>query len=149
MQYPSLEHDSDCKTRAGIVRVVHVISAVCVVDVDVVGVVPAHWPRVDKPKPIAAILEAGISVDENWLADMESVLTPKMRAESIVWNSAATPRTQAKFRLRALSIRVPAGCAGDAEKMLACCSLMLLLPGPCACCCFFGPGSLVVPASKP
>ena len=36
-----LNHDADGEARAGIVRVVHVIASVDVIDVDVIGVIPA------------------------------------------------------------------------------------------------------------
>jgi hypothetical protein len=40
LQRLQLNHDADSKARAGVVRVVHVITAIHVIDVDVVGVVP-------------------------------------------------------------------------------------------------------------
>src|SRR5579863_10469490 len=88
-----LEHDADRETRAGIVRVIHVVAAVDVINVDVVGVVPADRPRFHESKPIAAILEARISADQNRVADAELVLTSKVGMETLVWNSAVTPGT--------------------------------------------------------
>jgi len=40
LQRLQLNHDADSKARARVVRVVHVITAIHVIDVDVVGVVP-------------------------------------------------------------------------------------------------------------
>jgi len=37
------------------------ILAIDVVNVDVIGVIPAYRPRLNKSEPIAAVLEAGIS----------------------------------------------------------------------------------------
>src|SRR5271157_5377539 len=95
----TLEHDGDGEANAGIVRVVHVIAAVDVIDVEVVGVVPAIRPRINETKPIAAVLEARISADHNWGADVEVVLTAKVGAETLVGNAAAAPLTEAEFRL--------------------------------------------------
>src|SRR5208337_1771656 len=99
----TLEHDGDGEANAGIVRVVHVIAAVDVIDVEVVGVVPAIRPRFNETKPKAAVLEARISADHNWVAHVEVVLTAKVRAEMLVGDAAAATLTEAKLRLRALS----------------------------------------------
>ena len=83
-QTVSSEIDGDCNSFARIVRVVHVIPAVHVIDVDVVGVVPVCRPRLNKSEPIAAILEARISADQNWTAHVELVSAAKMGAKAII-----------------------------------------------------------------
>ena len=75
------------------VGVVHVISAVDVIDVDVVGVVPAIRPGFDKSEPKAVGLEARVSADQNRVAHVEHMLTAKMGTETVVRNSTAAPGT--------------------------------------------------------
>lgn len=89
LQSETLDDNTDCDARAGIVPVVHVIAVVLVVDVNVVGVIPAGWPRFNKSKPIAAVLEAGISADHFRFAHAKYVLTAKVGAKTIIWNAAA------------------------------------------------------------
>src|SRR5208283_4337164 len=84
-----LEHDGDCETSAGIVGVVHVVATIDVIDVEGVGVVPIGRPGINESKPIAAVLEAGISADHNWVAHVEAVPIAKVGAESIVGDAAA------------------------------------------------------------
>ena len=89
LQFRTLDHDANCESRAGIVRVIHVIAAIHVIDVYVVGVVPTHRPRFSKSKPIAAVLEAGISADHFRLAHAKYVLAAKVSPKTIIWNAAA------------------------------------------------------------
>jgi len=96
---PTLNHDANGEARPGIVGVVHVIAVVHVVDVDVIGVIPAVWPRFRKPKPEAAIVEARISADQNGAANVEVVFTAKVGVEALLRNSTAAPGTEAKRRL--------------------------------------------------
>src|SRR5208337_2012723 len=98
-----LDHDSDGETRAGIVRVVHVIAAVHVIDVEVVGVVPVRRPGINETEPKAAVLEARVSADHNWVAHAEGVTASKVGTETIIGNAAAAPGTEAELRLSALS----------------------------------------------
>ena len=97
-----LDHDGDGEASAGIVRVVHVIAAIHIIDVEVVGVVPANRPRINESKPKAAVLETGISADHNWVAHVEVVLTAKVGTELLIWNATAASSTEAKRGLRAL-----------------------------------------------
>jgi len=97
-----LDHDSDGETRAGIVRVVHVIAAVHVIDVEVVGVVPVRRPGINETEPKAAVLEARVSADHNWVAHAEGVFTAEVGTETFVGNAGAAPGTEAKLRLSAL-----------------------------------------------
>ena len=78
------DHDGERKASAGIVRVVHVISAVHVVDVDVVGVVPAGWPGFDESKPITAVVKARVSADQSRRADVEFMPASKIGMEARV-----------------------------------------------------------------
>ncbi len=100
---PRLDHNADREASAGIVRVVHVIAAIHIIDVDVVGVVPACWPRLNKSKPIAAVLKARISAHQDRVAHAEVVPTAKIRTETVVWDSTATPGTEAERWLFPLS----------------------------------------------
>ena len=56
-----LEHHADGNLIAGIRRIAQVILTVDVVDVNVVGVIPAYRPRLNEAEPVAAVLEARIS----------------------------------------------------------------------------------------
>jgi hypothetical protein len=96
------EHDANCEANARIVRVVHVIPAIDVINVDIIRVVPAYRPRFNESKPIATVLEARISADHSWVAHVEFMLTAKIGMETRVWNSAATPATEAELRLSTL-----------------------------------------------
>ena len=93
------ENDADSEASAGIIWVVHVVSTVHVINVDVICVVPACRPRLNKSEPIASVLEAGISADHYRIAHPELMLTPKIGMETLVWNSAAASRTEANCRL--------------------------------------------------
>jgi len=100
----TLDHDADSEARAGIVRVVHVISAVDVIDVDVIGVIPARRPGLNESKPKTAILKARIPADQDRVAHAEVVPAAKIGAEPVVRNPAAASGAQAKSRLRALRL---------------------------------------------
>ena len=97
-----LENDADCKASAGKVWVEHVIPAIDVININVVSVVPAHRPRFNESKPIAAVLETRISADKNWIAHVELVLPTKVGMETLVGNSTVTPGAETELRLRAL-----------------------------------------------
>ena len=98
-----LDHDADREARAGIIRVVHVVVAVYVIDVDVIGVVPIRRPGLHESKPKAAVLEARISTNQDRVTHVEVMLASEVGTETILWNSATASRAQAKLRLRALS----------------------------------------------
>jgi len=109
-----LDHNSDGEASAGIVRVVHVIAAIGVIDVAIVGVVPVGRPGINESKPIAAVLEARVSVDHNWVAHVEVVLTAKVGAETIIRDAAAAALTQSKLGLGALCGHGLLGALGSA-----------------------------------
>jgi len=123
------DHDADCEASAGIVGVVHVISTIHVVNVDIVRVVPAYRPWFNEPEPIAAIVEARISADQFWFADAEVVFTAKIGMETLVWNSTAAPGAEPEFRLRALSVLFLLCAPGRSRKSSLLLALLLLSPG--------------------
>jgi hypothetical protein len=51
------------KAEAGMPHVEHIIDAINVFDITVVVVVPAYWPCLIVPKPIATVLEAVVPAD--------------------------------------------------------------------------------------
>jgi hypothetical protein len=59
------QHDTDFDANTGIKRVKQVIPATDVVDVNVIGVMPAHRPRLNKSELIADVLEAGVPATIN------------------------------------------------------------------------------------
>ena len=54
------------------------IPAVQVIDINVVGVEPSYWPRVDCVEPIAAVLKTSRPVGEFAAVHMERVARPKL-----------------------------------------------------------------------
>jgi hypothetical protein len=66
-------------------------TAVYVVHVNVVGVIPTNRPRLDKSKGVAAVLETGISTDQDRIADAEFVPATEVGAEAIIGDSSAAP----------------------------------------------------------
>ena len=107
-----LDHDADGEAGAGIVRVVHVIATVDIIDVDIIRVVPADWPWFNKSKPKAAVLEARISANQHRIAHVEVVPAAKTGPETVVWNSTAASGAEAKRRLCALSGNCLLGAPG-------------------------------------
>ena len=99
---PFLEHDRNSNSNAGIIRVVQVISAINIIDVNVVGVVPTFRPRLNKSEPITAVLEAGISINHLRTADMESMLAPKVGTEVGVRYAPIASRAESQCWLSAL-----------------------------------------------
>ncbi len=95
----ALDHDGDRKARAGIIRVIHVIAAIDVIDVELIGVKPTSGPRLNVSKPIAAVLEARIPADHNRVAHTELVPAAKMRTKPFVGNSSTASGTQTQLRL--------------------------------------------------
>ena len=59
-------------------KVVHIIGAIIVFDVTVVVVVPAYWPFLVVPKPVAAIVEAVIPADHLGTPHVEPVAVTEM-----------------------------------------------------------------------
>jgi len=97
-----LDHDSDGETSAGIVGVVHVIATIHVINVEGVGVIPVGRPGINESKPITAVLEAGVSANDNWITHVEVVATAKAGTEMIVGDAAATASTEVESGLRVL-----------------------------------------------
>ena len=97
-----LDHDGDGETSAGIVGVVHVIATIDVIDVEGVGVIPVDRPGINETEPITAVLEAGVSANDNRVAHAEVVSTAKAGTEMIVGDAAATARTKLESGLRVL-----------------------------------------------
>jgi hypothetical protein len=87
--------DADCNAKAGMHRVVQVIAAINVVNVNFVGVVPVCWPRVNESEPIAAVLEARIPGDNRRTVDAEPVFTTKMGTETVVRNATTAVASEA------------------------------------------------------
>jgi len=73
--------------NAGMPRVVHVIDAPNVVDINVVVVVPAYWPSVIISEPVAVVLEAMIPVDKRGTAHVKRVAMTKIGTETVVRNA--------------------------------------------------------------
>jgi hypothetical protein len=93
--------------------VVHVISVIDVVDIDVIGPVPNRRPgfrtRINHTEPEASELEAWGTLDyHDWdVVDAKPVSTAKMRTEAIVWN--AVPAVAAAF-VPAMMLMLPISC---------------------------------------
>jgi len=66
------------KAEAGMPYVEHIIGAINVLDITVVVVIPAHWPSLVVPEPIAAVLEAVIPVDHTGMPHVERVALTEM-----------------------------------------------------------------------
>jgi hypothetical protein len=84
--------DVDGDAYAGLHTVVHVVAAIAVLDVDVVGIAPADWPGIDEPKRVATILKAPMLVVAS--ANVEPVPTAKMGGVAFVRDATvliATP----------------------------------------------------------
>ena len=75
--------------------VVQVIAVIGIDDINVVIVVPVippvFWPRVNGSDPIAAVLEARVSANnqEGQAIDSESMVLTKVSAETVVRNAIA------------------------------------------------------------
>jgi len=98
-----LHHDANRDANAGIIGIAEVILAVDVIDVNIVGVIPVDWPRLDESEPISAVLEAGITVNHPRTPDTKFVRSAKIGLETLLGNSAAARRAQTERRLSVLS----------------------------------------------
>ena len=68
--------------------VIQVIHATDGVYVEIIGVIPAHRPRVVHPEPKAAVLKARIAAGYKRAVDAETVFAAKIGAETIIRNAA-------------------------------------------------------------
>ena len=90
----------DCKrdSLAGITVVVEIITAIAVVDVDVVGVIPIGPPirgrSADEVKPESTILEARITPVEDGPADSEEVIAAEAAVKAVLRNYVAAGSTE-------------------------------------------------------
>ena len=90
-----LHGDADRNPHVGVPAVVHVIAVVGVDNIDIVVVVPVispvFRPGVNRTDPIALVLEAGISADnqERQARDAEFVLLTKVSTITVVRNAIA------------------------------------------------------------
>jgi len=88
-----LESNADRESNARVSPVIQVISAIEVGNVNIIGVVPVVGPvrgvRIDHAEPVTAILEPGISPDnqEGETSNSKSVLLSKVRTEATVRDS--------------------------------------------------------------
>ena len=62
-------------------RVVKIVLVIDVIDVDLVVIAPAYWPRINQFKPVAAVLKAGTVVDDYRAVDAEVVFSAEMLME--------------------------------------------------------------------
>jgi hypothetical protein len=58
------------------------IPAVQVIDINVVGIEPSHWPRIDCVEPIAAVLKTARSVGELATVHVKRVAAAKIGTEA-------------------------------------------------------------------
>ena len=73
-----------CDANAGMPRVVKVIAASDVFDINVVVVAPAGWPWLIESKPIAAVLEAVVPLDHLGTDHAKRVVMTKMGTVIVV-----------------------------------------------------------------
>ena len=90
-----LQGDVDGNGNSGMPPIVHVVSVIDVVDIDIVGPVPdrrpGFWARINHPKPEAPVLETRGTFDHNdWdFVDAKPVSTAKMGTEAIFRNAVS------------------------------------------------------------
>ena len=86
---PPLHHDQDSDANAGMEQIKKEIVSIGVVKVNVVGVSPLDGPGVNDLKPVAAVLKARLTFDDDRTVDHESVLAAELGVELIIRNMAA------------------------------------------------------------
>jgi len=90
-----LERDVDGNGNSRMLPIVHIISVIDVVHIDIVGPVPDRRPGfragINHAKPEASVLEARGTVDyeDGYIVDAKPVATTKMRPEAIVRNAVS------------------------------------------------------------
>ena len=83
--------DVDGNSHAGMARVIHIVTAIIVNDVNVVRVIPNCWPWINESKRITAVVETPMIVVAS--IDVKDVSTTKTGAIVLVRNSAMTAVT--------------------------------------------------------
>jgi hypothetical protein len=68
-------------------RVIHVIGAPNIVDINIIVVVPARWPSLIILEQIATIPEAVTPVDKPGTAHAERMATTKISVEMVIGNA--------------------------------------------------------------
>src|SRR5580692_423632 len=81
------DHDND-DANAGMEWVIQKVPSVDVVNINVVGVKPAHWPRLTESEPVASVLEARLPLDNDRAVDHEHVLAAEICPKTVVRNAA-------------------------------------------------------------
>jgi len=77
----------DRDAHAGMRAIVHIVAAVGVDNVDVIGIAPRNWPRFNKSPGVAAIVEAAMIVVAT--VDVETMLAAEVRCVVCVRNAVA------------------------------------------------------------
>src|SRR5580704_37848 len=80
------DHDND-DANAGMEWVIQKVPSIDVVNINVVGVKPAHWPWLTESKPIASVLEARLPLDNDRAVDHEHVLAAEIRVKTVFRNA--------------------------------------------------------------
>jgi len=95
--FPSalLKRNHDCDPDARVIPVIHVIPAIDVININVVGFVPRRRPIlrpwIHERDPVAVVLETRIPAHEKHRkgAHAEEVLSPEVEPEAVIGNSVA------------------------------------------------------------
>src|ERR1700740_3662505 len=83
-----LEHENNCKLKAGMQRINQVVLSIDKVNVHAVRISPRYRPRRGVREPVAAKLEAWLPFDDHRPVDDECVLTAEAGAKLVVRNTA-------------------------------------------------------------
>lgn len=92
VQNKSLEH-AESNVHARMSQVIQVISATIIHDITGVSVVPAQWPSLIEPKPIAPILEPVIPADYLGVHHVKRVALTEISTIICAGNAAILPAT--------------------------------------------------------
>src|SRR5579863_2035508 len=83
-----LEHYGDCDADAGMEKIEQEIFAIYIVDIAIIGVVPARRPGINHHECIAAVGEARRAIDHGDAVDVKHVLTTVAGAETVIRNAS-------------------------------------------------------------